>query len=592
MRTQAEKNFSVAVTPFFPSVDQVAESDPVRQKQRQREHDSQTYSNHARSGVSTLAGESQSEPAVHFELLHNQLDSNEVSDEGTIFPYIPRKRQERCGLLIDYLYLPAPEAGGDQVDFLILGENRIGVLLADVSGKIGHERLPIIKTALRSNSAGLSAAGTLRYVGQRLSEICTNGFAITAFYSIFDQNKRLLHFSSAGHLPMLIHRAASSKVFLLNTVGSPFGSQINGHPKNTDPAEARSESPQSSLMSGLNTLKSERVALRQNDLIVQYSDGLLAVRNRQGEFFGRQRIIDFVRKHGELNPTALLVELRRTIEKFTDGRPVSDDVTVIVIKNVLRDLAKPHPEASGCELENHFLTTDEEQAILEVLREHPEAKMAQILEHLTTSEYGYLTHEQIQTYLAQNGHWLHPWRARNGKVENKITKTVSIAKKNGVPQNGTPANEQFQQNLLTAFPIRQLLYKRYDIHGGSSEVDKALQYFNIGDYERALAEFTSLRQTIKPDASVHCFFGNLYLLLNEPAKAQHEYLMALKLDPRCVHAMLALSYLALLQEDYYTAIDSITMALRLDKNLTTFQKFMEKLIAAVEKLENHSEWIT
>jgi lipopolysaccharide biosynthesis regulator YciM len=67
--------------------------------------------------------------------------------------------------------------------------------------------------------------------------------------------------------------------------------------------------------------------------------------------------------------------------------------------------------------------------------------------------------------------------------------------------------------------------------------------------------------------------------------------MALKLDPRCVQALLGLSYIALLQEDYQTAIDSIKTALRFNPNVTIYQKFVEKLIAAVERLENRNEWI-
>jgi tetratricopeptide (TPR) repeat protein len=573
MHTQAQKNFSAEWSPFLLSEDRgLKEEQPCREG----------FSNDRANGA-VVANLQSAEGIRQVHPIRAELQTPRSATEGssggaTIFPYIPRKRQERSGLLIDYLYWPALDAAGDQVDFLILGENRVGVLLADVSGKTGHKNLPITKTALRSNSAGLSTAATLRYLDQHLSEICTNGFAGTAVYAIFDQNKRLLHFASAGHLPMLIHRLTLGKIFLLNTSGSPFGSIAN---------EARE--PNGTLAIGMNTVKSERVALRQNDLLVLYSDGLLAARNANGEYFGRQRLVDFVRAQGDLSPTAFLVELKRVLEKFTGSHLVTDDITVIVIKNVLRDLDKPRNEVEDLELEKRFLTTDEEQAILEVLRANPGAGAAEVLERLAGGQFGYLNLEQVQTYLTQLGHWLQPWQDRNGKTESKLAQNLDTANQNGSTASYT--RKQFHQDILAAFPIRPLLHSRFNIRGGSPEMVQAFDHYNHGDHERAFAEFTRLRPNIKNSASVHCLFGNLYLLLNEPLKAQHEFVMALKLDPRCVHAILALSYIALLQEDYQTAIDSIATAQRFSNSITIYQKFAEKLIAAVERLENRNEWI-
>ena len=95
-------------------------------------------------------------PSTEAAELRPSRQRSAENNESTIFPYIPRKRQERIGLLIDYLYLPASHEAGDQVDFLILGENRVGILLADVHGKIPEDSTPVLKTVLRSNSTGLS----------------------------------------------------------------------------------------------------------------------------------------------------------------------------------------------------------------------------------------------------------------------------------------------------------------------------------------------------------------------------------------------------------------------------------------------------
>jgi hypothetical protein len=598
MRIPGEKNFSEEMAPLFLRVDQRSNRDSLNETRRHSDHATNFHNNSAVAPVIPVTNGNEHVAAVQMQLRTPRCAStNGYSEDTTIFPYIPRKRQERNGLLIDYLYLPAPDAAGDQVDFLILGENRVGVLLADVSGKLSSENLPIIKTALRSNSAGLSTAATLRYLDQRLSEFSGNGFAITAFYAIFDQNKRLLHFASAGHLPMLLYRPTCGKVFLLNTSGSPFGGlPANGlsHASESNDQAKTDETNGAAgnfALNDANALKSERVALQQNDLFILYSDGLLAIRNAQEEYFGRQRLIEFVHKFSELNPTDFLVELKRTLEKFAGDRPMGDDITVIALKNVLRDLEKPHPEAVGYDLERRFLTTSEEQAILEVLRENSKAGAAEILGQLKNGEYAYLQSEQIETYLTQLGRWLQPWEERNSRAESRVMSGLGTAGSNGVHAANVPTKKQFHEDLRAAFPLRQLLNKHYEFRGCSKEFAQALRYYENGDYEPALAEFTRLRSTMRDSASMHCFFGNLHLLLKAPAKAQHEYLAALQLDPRCVHALLALSYIALLQDDYPAAIDSITTALRFNKNLSLYEQFAEKLIAAVERLENRNEWI-
>jgi len=591
MRIQGEKKISETFPPLLLRSNQSGNPAMDSFHERRRLDERATMFRENGAGAPFLPSENGNAqaPAMQHELRTPRPTAN-GSDEGTaIFPYIPRKRQERNGLLIDYLYLPAPDAAGDEVDFFILGENRVGVLLADVAGNIDHDNVPIIKTALRSNSAGLSTAATLRHLDQRLAEVCANGCAITALYSIFDQNKRLLHFASAGHLPMLIYRPTSGKVYLLNASGSPFGASANV--KLATNGAGGSASEIGAAINGTSVLKSERVALRQNDLLVLYSDGLLAARNASDEVWGRQRLVEFVRTFGELNPTDFLVELKQALEKFSGGQAAADDITVVALKNILRDLDKPHPEACGCELERRFLTANEEQALLAILRENSGIEVTEILARLASGEYAYLSREQIETHLAQLRPWLQPWRDRHGKADNKAASVAVELNKNGVAESAASSRKQFHENLLAAFSLRQLLAKRYEFRGSSPEMARALRFYDNGDYEQALEEFMRLRTVIRNSAPMHCFFGNLYLLLKTPAKAQHEFVAALQLDPRCVHALLSLGYIALLSEDYSAAIDSLTTALRLDKNLQPFEQFAEKLIAAVERLGNRYEWI-
>ena len=510
-----------------------------------------------------------------------------VSSPQVIQPYIPRKRQERSGLLVDFLFSPATNKGYDYLDFLLLGENRYGVMLADFSdlptGWDAEAALPLLKLTLSSKSAGLSAAATLRYLDQHVAELSTNGFLITALYLIFDQSKRLLSYASAGHLPMLLHRPTDNKTFLLTASGAPFAHEIN------DPGTDQG-------VNGLNKIMGESIALRQGDFIVLYGSGLLKQRNRSGDYFGRQRLVELLNKFDEPNPMPFLAELQRQLDAFVDGQPQEHDVAVVALKNTLRDLERPPAEALDHEISGRFLCIEDEQIIIDTLRDHPNANMKQIAGELAAHDLRHLGKDRVQAYLSQTSHWLVSKPAPNG-----------LAGKNGAQDdhagNGFAASstlsirktlntvKQLQQDLLAAFPIREVLGRSDELLSQLPEAARAMEFYNVGDYERAFFEFSRLRDDIKNSAKVHCLFGNLYLLLNKSAEAKQEYLMALELEQRLSDAHLALSYVALLEEDFYAAIDELSTALRLDKNLQAHNTFLQQLVTVVEKRENRSEWL-
>ncbi|MDZ7362413.1 MAG: hypothetical protein ONB46_17075 [candidate division KSB1 bacterium] len=173
------------------------------------------------------------------------------------------------------------------------------------------------------------------------------------------------------------------------------------------------------------------------------------------------------------------------------------------------------------------MTANEEQALLTILRENSDIEVTEILARLASSEYAYLSREQIETHLAQLRPWLQPWRGRHGRSGSKTASVAAELNKNGVAESAASSKKQFHENLLAAFPLRQLLEKRYEFRGSSPEMAQALSFYDNGDDEQALG------------------------------------------------------YIALLSEDYSAAIDSLTTALRLDKNLQPFEQFAERLIAAL-----------
>jgi hypothetical protein len=509
-----------------------------------------------------------------------------LSEPASVLPYIPRKRQERSGLLIEYLFTPAAPQGTDYLDFLLLGESRFGVILADLCTTIPEdhvqEAIPLLKLALRSKSAGLSAAATLRYLDQHLTEHTGEDGLITALYLIFDQSKRLLHYASAGHLPMLLHRSSENKTFLLTASGAPIGHDADG---------ARS----TATANGINKIAGESVALAQGDLIILYNSGLLKQRNRNGDYWGRQRLIDCLRKYADLDPASLLAELKRRLEDFVEGEPQEHDVAIIALKNTLRDLEKPGAETFEHATGNRFLTVDDEEIILEAIRENPDSPFAKVADELALEALRHLKKEKVLSYLTQTSHWLTQWpdnvsTRRNG-VENHTGSNGQIVSKAPAVRRTVNVVKQLQQDMLAAFPIRQVLARKYEFTDITPGFSRALEFYTSGDYQQALFDVLKTRQDLPASVDLHCFVGNLYLLLNMTAEAREEYQQALAIDQRTPHAHLALSYIALVEEDFYNAIDEYSTALRLDKCLQGNNPLLQQLIAAVEKRDNRSEWL-
>lgn len=499
-----------------------------------------------------------------------------------VIPYIPLQRQERSGLLLDYLFSPAGNSVCDFLDFFLLGENRLGVIVADFADELVQDGLPLLRLAVRSKSASRCAAATLRYLDERLAECSSRSPAATAAYLIFDQGKRLLHFASAGHLPVLLHRPAENQTYLLTAPGAPLGHDSDGDGADPD-------------ISAVHRINSESIALCTGDLVVLHNHGLVDQHNGRGECFGRERLVDFLRKYGELNPSSLLVELQRQLDAFAEGRQETETVAVVAVKNIQRDLRRPQAEHREFDIAGRFLCAEDEQIVLATLREFPRASISEIAARLAAGGHGRLNRRQLVAYLLQTRGWRPAGRMAHvlsgpNRASANVDEHGEVFSALARSQPSDTAKKS-QQALLAAFPARQVLQRAFDFRDENALLGRALRCYGSGDCQGALFELSRVRERLKDSAAVHCFSGNLYLALNMIAKAKQEYLLALKSDQRSAHAHLALGYVALLQEDHYTAIDELSTALRLDQNLQAHSSVLQKLIAVVERREKRNGWL-
>jgi phosphoserine phosphatase RsbU/P len=234
---------------------------------------------------------------------------------------IPQSVPKRKGLEIAARYAPMSAVAGDFYDFLEVDEQRLGVLVADVTG---HG----IPAALIASMLKVAFAGQVAYAHDParllagLNATLCGKFEehfVTAAYLFVDLEKSLVRYSAAGHPPLLL--------------ASPGANDIQ-------------EIEQNGLMLGLfpeAAYTSAERAITRGDRCVLYTDGVVEARNSAEEEFGKARLREFLRAAQDASADPLADALLRAVMHWSGSRdaaePVQDDdITLLIV-----DFASAHP---------------------------------------------------------------------------------------------------------------------------------------------------------------------------------------------------------------------------------------------------------
>ena len=233
------------------------------------------------------------------ERMAKELEEAQAIQTG-LFPV---NAPEAPGFDVTGVCLPCREVGGDWYDYIPLGDGRLAVVLADVSGKGMGAALLMSSTrsVLRLHAArGLSPKEILSEVNRFLVVDFPASKFVTLIFAVVNPAERKMTFASAGHLPPLFVDSSGAR-FLQADAGLPLGIM------ECEFSEHEIEMPAGS-----------RVFL--------YSDGVTEAINSSLEEYGAGRILEHVAKQ-----PATVQSLLSDVDKFTSGYPKSDDVTVVMI---------------------------------------------------------------------------------------------------------------------------------------------------------------------------------------------------------------------------------------------------------------------
>lgn len=207
----------------------------------------------------------------------------------------------------------AAEVGGDFFDVFALDGGKVGLVVADVSGKglAGCLVASMLAALLRGYRKETSSPRELLVrLDDTLRGSLRPGTFVTMFYGVLDPADGSLIFASAGHSPLLVHRAATGRVEWYRTKGIPIGAVRNGLGR---------------------TLVDERIMLAPGDACVQFTDGVNEAFDPSGERqFGFDRLASAVGAVGS-SPSEMLTRIRREVDAWTQGQPAHDDETLLVV---------------------------------------------------------------------------------------------------------------------------------------------------------------------------------------------------------------------------------------------------------------------
>ncbi|MCS6988563.1 MAG: SpoIIE family protein phosphatase [Chloroherpetonaceae bacterium] len=232
---------------------------------------------------------------------------------------LPQTQPKASGFEVDGVSYPAYEVGGDYYDYVPIGddERRIGVIVADVSGKgtsaafYMAELKGVVQSLARIYPD--SPKEFLCRANETISRGLEKGSFISAIYGIVDTERKSLHLSNAGHCPAIVVQGDEARFI-----------EIKGLALGLDKGAIFSKN-----------IRETRIDLNEGDVVVFYTDGVVEAIDKNNELFGYWRLAEVARHSRRKSASEIKNDIFNAVNAFTnDGGAVRDDLTIVVLKRL------------------------------------------------------------------------------------------------------------------------------------------------------------------------------------------------------------------------------------------------------------------
>jgi sigma-B regulation protein RsbU (phosphoserine phosphatase) len=225
------------------------------------------------------------------------------------FALMPRPPKPRGVLRAAVRYTPANQLGGDVYDFYRLENNRLGILVADVSGHgVNSAMLSGMVKALAAplSIAVLEPGEMLAGLDVATEQYFPEGYFCTGFYLIADEDTGLVRYAGVGHPPAIIVGPHGSRMLPSNPgmLGIGMVDGTAGAHDRLDPGES----------------------------MIIYTDGLTDAMDPGDVLFGEDRLRTLLQTHHGADPLEILNKVDDALKRHTMPGNPADDINIIVLQ--------------------------------------------------------------------------------------------------------------------------------------------------------------------------------------------------------------------------------------------------------------------
>lgn len=224
---------------------------------------------------------------------------------------LPEAVPSTHSIYVEACYIPMDEIGGDFYHFYELDEERLGIIIADVTGH-GIPASLIASTVNIAFSLQRNHADNPATLLANMNTILygkTGGQPITALYAYIDTSQKVVKFSRAGHPLPLIWRSSSNTITEIEIPGKILGV--------------------------FKTIKNDITTypIHSNDRIILYTDGITEIRNNRNEIFGIERFIACIEKNHHKSTRDLIDSIVDAVIQWAGSKnKITDDITLVIVE--------------------------------------------------------------------------------------------------------------------------------------------------------------------------------------------------------------------------------------------------------------------
>jgi sigma-B regulation protein RsbU (phosphoserine phosphatase) len=210
---------------------------------------------------------------------------------------------------------PAREVSGDFFDFIDIDDDKMGFVIADVTGKSVSGAL--VMTASKSvfrllSEDQLSVGEIMIRANRQIKKDITKakGMFVALLYAVLNMENKTIGMCSAGQTQPILLSGKTGEAELIETEGDAFPLGIIDDPD----------------------YQETMLQLSSGDTVIFYTDGVVEAMNKKEKMYGFDRFIEVIKANQGLEVNTFMEKLIDDINSFVGKAEQHDDLTIVVIK--------------------------------------------------------------------------------------------------------------------------------------------------------------------------------------------------------------------------------------------------------------------